>query len=292
MYAELQCGDPERGDVALAAALRAFRLQAAGMPMADWPHRFWSLLAAAPLRAETDPARWPVPVRAVALAQLADRAALLLRLVAGLEEPEAAAVLGAGAADYRDALSRACPRDASGQPDADGWRRLADAIQQHLRDLPPARIARLAQVRDAALNGHRLSAPAARTPAPRGDGKAPTFRHRTAWMVGVVVLTAAALAATWWWPGTRDASSTDASTVNGDGLVDVQPVTVEALPPPAPPARRFDEAFAVTTHPDFELLSDPDGKALAAQADFLAWYIAHAHTDTIDADGTQGSAHE
>lgn len=35
VFAELQCGDPDRGDVALAAALRAFRGNAAALPMAD-----------------------------------------------------------------------------------------------------------------------------------------------------------------------------------------------------------------------------------------------------------------
>ncbi|MET0580418.1 MAG: hypothetical protein ABWZ08_00420, partial [Pseudoxanthomonas sp.] len=44
LFAELQCGDREAGDTALAAAMRAFRNHAGTLPMADWPRRFWTLL--------------------------------------------------------------------------------------------------------------------------------------------------------------------------------------------------------------------------------------------------------
>jgi len=45
----LQGGDPEAADQALAAATRAFQAEAAQLPMADWPGRYWRLLAACPL---------------------------------------------------------------------------------------------------------------------------------------------------------------------------------------------------------------------------------------------------
>ncbi|MCH2093428.1 MAG: hypothetical protein MK141_17890, partial [Pseudoxanthomonas sp.] len=86
VFAELQCGDPDRGDVALAAALRAFRGNAAALPMADWPVRFWSLLSSAPpLRTAAPDARWPGALSALAAAAPLDRAALLLRLAGGLQ---------------------------------------------------------------------------------------------------------------------------------------------------------------------------------------------------------------
>ena len=67
VFAELQCGDTDRGDVALAAALRAFRGNAAALPMADWPVRFWSLLSAAPpLRTAAPDPRWPGALSALA----------------------------------------------------------------------------------------------------------------------------------------------------------------------------------------------------------------------------------
>lgn len=138
VFAELQCGDPDRGDVALAAALRAFRGNAAALPMADWPVRFWSLLAAAPpLRTAIPEARWPDALSALAAPAPLDRAALLLRLAGGLQEADAADALGLDGAAYRDALARACPRDALGHPDAAAWRAVAEAIQTQLRELPP-----------------------------------------------------------------------------------------------------------------------------------------------------------
>src|SRR5690606_3585195 len=48
VLAELQCGDPQAGDAALAAAMRAFRAVGPAEAMARWPIRFWNLLLATP----------------------------------------------------------------------------------------------------------------------------------------------------------------------------------------------------------------------------------------------------
>ncbi|WP_053069739.1 hypothetical protein [Xanthomonas sp. NCPPB 1128] len=142
VLADLQSGRAERGMPALAAAMRAFRSHAAALPMADWPLRFWKLLGAVPTLRQADAAEgaWPAPLAHLRTLQPADRLALLLRIVAGLDEPLAAQVLQLSTEDYQQALARACPRDAAGRPDAAGWRALADAAQQCLRDLPPARL--------------------------------------------------------------------------------------------------------------------------------------------------------
>ncbi len=171
VLAELQSGSVERGAPALAAAMRAFRSHAATLPMADWPLHFWKLLAAVPsLRQIVTAARsgWPLPLAHLGKLTAADRLALLLRIVAGLDEPTAAQVLNQSTQDYQQALARACPRDVGGQPDAAGWRALADAAQQHLRELPPERLQALAQLRDAAI------AAAPPTPAPAPTPAAPT----------------------------------------------------------------------------------------------------------------------
>ena len=96
VFAEWQGGDAEAGDAALAATLRGFGAVAAGIPFAEWPRRFWAMLLAAPelrgpVMAQATPAMSAAPAH---LAQLGSgpRAALLLRLVAGLAESEAAAV--------------------------------------------------------------------------------------------------------------------------------------------------------------------------------------------------------
>lgn len=283
MFAELQGGDPERGDVALAAALRAFRAHAAALPMADWPRRFWALLVATPqLRGATPGARWTPSLQPLSQVAPADRAALLLRLVAGLHEDDAAAVLGWSPEDYQQALARACPRGAAGQPDAVAWRGLAEAAQQHLRDLPPDRLMRLARLREDALAGTRLP-PAAtgpqRAPPAGGIGRMPAVPRRWRWVMLVLALVAAALAATWFWPSTSPASRSATAAPGGEGLAEAVPALTEPLPAAEAPAARFDAQLAITTHPDFELLADPDGEAIARQADFLAWYIAQAATD-------------
>ncbi|EFF45646.1 conserved hypothetical protein [Xanthomonas citri pv. aurantifolii str. ICPB 11122] len=159
VLAQLQCGDVAAAERALAAALRAFSSQAAGRPMAGWPMRFWSLLATAPpLRREPMPGTWLPPFTALGRMQTADRLALLLRIVAGLEEGVASEVQGVETADYRQLLARACPRDAAGNPDAQAWRALAEAAQVELRDLSPAQLTRLGQLRDSALAGMPLHA--------------------------------------------------------------------------------------------------------------------------------------
>lgn len=291
VFAELQCGDAERGDVALAAALRAFRAKAAALPMADWPVRFWSLLAATPqLRVEGPAARWADGFSALARPATADRAALLLRLAGGLQEAEAADVLGLDGAAYRDALARACPRDALGHPDAGAWRSLAEAIQQHLRELPDDRLATLARLREDALAGTRVPPVVAKeTPvAP------PPPRRRWPWILLVVVLLLAATGAgLWWWRGNALLSpSSPTAAPTGDDRVLVLPpdpeITVAELPPADAPAAPAD-VIAPAAHPDFLLLADADEEARAREADFLAWYVAgpaQAASATADAGAT------
>lgn len=276
VFAALQCGDPERGDVALAAALRAFRAHAAELPMAAWPARFWSLLVAAPpLRAES-----PVAQRAPSLQPLAgiapsDRAALLLRLAGGLQEDEAAGVLGQSVEDYRAALTRACPRDVTGRPDAEAWRRLAEAVQAHLRDLPPDRLARLARLRDEALAGTKMPPPARIAASPSTAPATARAARRWPWVVLVLVLMAAALAATWW-PGAPWADllqpAAPAPAAGTATLTDPE-ILREALPPAEPPAARFDADEAARTDRDAALRADPEAATLVPDADFLAWYV-------------------
>jgi hypothetical protein len=289
LFAELQCGDREGGDSALAAAMRAFRNRAGSSPMAEWPRRFWALLVATPqLRQSAAPAHWPVGVEALAGLESLPRQALLLRLAASLPEEEAAAVLGMVPEVYEQALASACPRDASGQPDALAWRALAEAIQTLLREMPPQRLAHLARLREAAILGTKIERPA---PATRSVSpiEAPPRRRRGPWVVLVLVLCAAALAATWWWPQWQASRSADANLDGGvQRLQDPVEIAIEELPE-QPPAARFDAATALLTHPDFELLLEPQDEAIARDADFLAWYAAGA---SAPADAPEAKAEE
>lgn len=290
LFAELQCGDRDAGDDALAAAMRAFRNHAGALPMAEWPRRFWTLLAATPqLRQSAAAARWPAGVEALAGLQPQSRQALLLRLTAGLPEEEAAAVLGIAPEVHQQALASACPRDASGQPDALAWRTLAEAIQSLLRDLPPQRLARLARLREAAILGTRLERPALAT-STAAPVEARPGRRRWPWVALVLLLCAAALAATWWWPQWQASHGIGADPEPGvQRLQDKVEIASEDLPAQLP-AAKFDAVTALLTHPDFELLLEPQDEAIARDADFLAWYAAGA--SAAPADAAEGKAEE
>ena len=280
VFAELQCGDPDHGDVALAAALRAFRGNAAALPMADWPARFWSLLAAAPpLRTTTAGARWPGALSALAAAAPLDRAALLLRLAGGLQEADAAAALGLDGAAYRDALARACPRDALGHPDAAAWRAVAEAIQAHLRELPPHRLPKLARLREDALAGVRVPAVVPVKVPESGNVDA---RRRWPWiLLAGILLLAVAGAALWWWQGQAPppAPTPTGAPAAEEGVSALPPdpvITSAPLPAAEAPALRADNMIAAEAHGDFAFLADADDEAYAREADFLAWYVAGA----------------
>ncbi len=285
LFAELQCGDRDAGDTALAAALRAFRNHAGALAMAEWPRRFWSLLVAAPpLRQASALAHWPPGLQSLAPLGSGARRALLLRLVAGLPEDEAALVLGLEVAAYQQALADACPRDADGHPDALAWRSLAEAIQQQLRDLPPERLARLARLREEAIAGtrHERVRVAASTVS-RKPASSPSARRRWPWVVLVLVACALALAASAWWQRGQDApAANDALEQGVQRIHDEVQIDRESLPE-QPPAARFDASTALLTHPDFELVMDAEGEALARDADFAAWYAAGADAAVEDA---------
>jgi hypothetical protein len=270
VFAQLQVGDAEAGDRALVAAMRAFRLPAAKIPIADWPRQFWTLLLATPELRETPAApAWGSGFGFLAGIGRGPRAALLLRLVAGLPEADAAAVLGVARPTYRLALQRALPHREDGLPDAQGWRMLGDAARHAVRDLHVERLAQLARMREAAVSGRRLDLP--QPPAPprarRGDG-APA-RWRTPAIVAVAIATALAIGATFL-PQFRPA-----------GPPPPAGVAVEPLPPAPPPSSRFDAQTVLLTHPDFDLLAAGDEPA-ARDPGFYAWLAAGAKAPAPD----------
>ena len=259
VVAELQ-GDAA-GAHAVAAAMRAFSGQAATLAMADWPARFWGLLCNAP--------RLRAPVAATPLPHLSnlnagDRLALLLRIGAGLEEEGAAASLGMAVPDYRQALARACPRDAHGQPDATAWRMLAEQVQARVRDLSPQRLQQLEQLRDAVAAPPAVAARPAAAP-PR---RQPARRVWWFWLLpGLFLLLAAA--AIWWWRGHGMVLAGDGAAPAEGVLGDTGPIQVESLPDASTPAVAED----IHAADDAAMLADPE-LALAQEADFLAWQAA------------------
>lgn len=259
VLAELQAGDIHTGDAALGAAMQAFRDQAEALPVADWARRFWTLLIAQPgLRQRT----------AVAIALDAGdtleslgsgpRAALLLRIAAGLGEDDAAAVLGVAPATYRLALQRALPHDADGQPDPGAWQRLRDHVNTRVRTLPAARLARLGRAREAALHGFDVE--------PIGHADAPTDsrprrRRRALWAVSVTCL--GALAATFVWEHYDQRRADREHRVQAD-----------ALGPAEEPASRVSPEASLLAHRDFDLVRDSAGLAASDSLAFNAWLAA------------------
>lgn len=279
LFLWLQGGRPEAAEPALAAALRAFAGDATGRPMAEWPDRFWRLVATLPVRED---GHWPEPLAWLATLGSEPRRALLLRMAAGLDERAAAAALDVTLATYRERLSIACPRDAAGEADVRAWHRLAEAVQQAGRELPPERLRRLAELRAAALQGRPLP-PAARpaAPSPR-RATAVSGRRRWIWMALVAALCAAALAATWWLePPAADGAPADGGADGGElRVTDHGPILVEELPAPPAPA----------VEPVPVPMPEPPADPVVAALDLYAWYAAGAPASALEREAGGGAA--
>ncbi|WP_162823877.1 hypothetical protein [Lysobacter sp. TY2-98] len=256
VLAELQTGSSSIGDAALTRAMAVFREAALDAPMADWPTLFWRTLLAQPaLRTARDGARLGLPPSSPAV-----RAALLLRVAAGLDEPTAAAVMGVAPEVQREAVIRALPKLADGGPDATAWTRLQREAQQRLRELPADRALELARIREGALAGTTE-----RFFPQRRD-------HRWRWVAGLAAAVALGLV------GTR--------YLGGAGDV----VRVVPLPSAGEPASRYARESGLIAHPDFELLADPDGEKLAHDAAFLSWMVGHPARPASTTTATDATA--
>lgn len=248
VFAELLCGDRRRSDAVLAGTVHALAAELAHGPVARWNRRFWVLLVASPaLRGvERLPPSVPRPVAALPPAL---RMVVLLRLVAGLDAAEAAAVLGVPTQRYARALRRALPRTADGVLDRVAWQALVAACDARVREALDARAGHL----------DRLFAIAA------GGTPAPARRSRRLPLLKLGLATCAvAFAATWLVHTDRDRDPF---------------VRVTALPAAAAPASTFDGDTALLTDPDFDALVDPRDQALATDFDLYAWYAARLATE-------------
>lgn len=276
VLAELQAGDAAAGDASLASAMSTFRAVAAEAALNEWPARFWSLLLTQPGLRHRTPVAIPVEVTD-RLAELGSgpRAALLLRLAAGLNENEAAAVLGVAPPTYRLALQRALPRHADGRADPQAWQQLREQVHRRIKTLPPERLQRLAQAREAALQGIAVTASAGKAgPAGRTGAARPRPRWLMPALWGLLVLCALAFAATFWWPGGFAGTWL---TGGPDGVV------VSALPEASAPAERYSRESGLIAHRDFEQLADPPGDAASADLEFHSW-LAARDAGTIPAE--------
>lgn len=262
VLAQLQAGDAAAGDAAVVAAMAQWHAAAADMAMSEWPQRFWALLLAQPqLRVRTAVA---LPLDATdRLGELGagPRAALLLRLAAGLDEATAAVALGVPEASYRLALQGALPRRADGTADEAGWQRLRDQVHRRVQALPAERLARLARARDAVVR----SAPPASGSTTQADSTSAPSRDRPRVLVtlwALLALCAAALAASFL-----------PAAPGWLGLADSAAVSGMTLLPDAPPASRYGKQSGLIAHRDFALLADPTAQQ-ARDLAFHSWLAA------------------
>jgi hypothetical protein len=261
VFGELQCGDPDRAERAVVACLHAFPPLAGEVPLNAWALRFWSLLLGRPeLRDFTLTRQSPGAAGPLAALSAGPRAALLLRLVAGLDMAHAAEVVGVSEAAYRFALARALGVVQPPHAGNAALRGLREAAIARVKALPEARLTTLAAERERALRGQ---APA----TPRRERPAPPWLLR-ALRAGVLACAIALLAS--FLPVGEWARAL---------LAEPGPPVVEALPPdPVRPAPVLPSEGDVLSHPDFDRLADPQGAALADELALLAWLAVNGDT--------------
>ena len=283
VFALRQAGDEARAESGLARALHGFLAEARSVPLAQWPLRFWACLL-----------REPALVRAAEAGATGlpglppgPRAALLLRLVAGLDIDHAAQALGVTPEAYEKALHRAL---AAPGLEAQGIEALRQELQAQMHDAPAAQRQLLATWRDEALlaaddqanaqaantraantqtaNAQTANAGAANHPVANPQAAAhrprPPRRARMALAAALLVVTAGAVAV-WVW---RHPSGPPT------------PVVDRVAPPPA-----MTDAVVVT-HPDYLLVAAPLDQAVARELPFLSWMAAAtlpAPTDPLPA---------
>ncbi|MFA6986428.1 MAG: DUF3106 domain-containing protein [Arenimonas sp.] len=248
VFALSQSGDGQLAMAALQSALPNFLVRAQSQPLAEWPLQFWSCLLAQPLMlTELDPE--------LDLARLTPgpRAALLLRLIAGLDVVHAARVLDVSPEAYQVALNHAVTH-----PDLDdAWMQdLRQQLHGQIHQMAPEQRQALAQLRERALSGH--------TEQNDMPGRAQGVRRARAswWAWGLLALLAVALVATFVWPFKSA----------------IAPGQKEALPvePVAAPPALTDTV--IVTHPDYAQLAEPADAALAQRMALLSWLAAATPT--------------
>ena len=252
LFAEVQAGDEASARHALAVVARVFASEAGQWPIAEWPRQYWRLLLAAPSMRKPPVAGPAARLPGIARLPVEARAAVLLHLVAALDDADAAGALGIGTAAYQARIRDALPLDALGQPDVDVWRAWRAAAERELAqptepEAPTAVPAR--------------PAPQVRAHSPSVDVDT-RHRHRLRWLwIGVALCVVAMVATFFLHPRGREVLDQWRAEIKR-----------EPLDAAATPKARFDAAD-LALHPDRDLLSMPGELAFAHQLPLLAWLV-------------------
>jgi hypothetical protein len=268
VLARHQAGESGRADRLLLRGLERFRLRGALLPLAQWPLAWWSALLEDPgMLTPAEPGAGD-PLRRL---PPGPRAALLLRLVAGLDLPHAAQALGVSQGAHDAALEQAL--QAPGMDDA-----RVEALRQRLHDavhgFPGTERDRLVALL------HGVMAPPEPLPDPSGPdteadaappvaaapGLPPVLpppwyvrarQQRGALLLGALAIAALLVLAAWW----------PRPPVMAPGSHEALPAEAVGAPPPLDPAH-------VVTHPDYAQLAHPDMERLARDLAFFSWLAA------------------
>ncbi len=291
VLARHQTGDAAVADRLLAAAVARFVQSGATQPLSQWPLGWWSaLLEQRGMLLPAEPGATDLLRRLPA----GPRAALLLRLVAGLDLVHAAQALGVAQSAYEAALAQAL--SAPGMDDA-----RVEALRALLHDevhaIPMEHKQAVLAHADEAMPRHAvLAAPSVVRTAPaspvagaakgHGPGKRDTTQARwwalaaraegrwrhAPWMVAGALLLALALA--WLWPG---------PPAMPPGRSEALPAEPVAAAPALGPAQ-------VVTHPDYLQLARPEDERLARDLGFLSWLAASTEPATAGPGGEPADA--
>jgi hypothetical protein len=241
VLARAQCGDLELLQSALSGVDAAFNAEYAELPISQWPIRFWTLLLS---RKELAQGQSPWP--ALASISHGPRAALLLRLVAGLDFPHAAQVLNVSETTYRFALERGLEQLHAGGFNFAELERLRDTFFEEVKQLPTE----LIQTRERPAV---VIAPSLSVTEPE-----PEIEKSRLWpwllLLGALLLGGLGL---WWW-STQASETVIAKPV---ALTDVQ---------------------TAVTHPDYDVIANPDIQAQAEDLAFLSWIAAGAPEENFE----------
>jgi DNA-directed RNA polymerase specialized sigma24 family protein len=249
VFARAQCGDEDLAVQAVAAALAEFRRSCVEKPLASWPRDFWTVLLAQPVLLRGQSLLLPE-------LSVGPRAALLLRLVAGLDMGHAAQVLGVSEAAYRAALNHALQQLQAAGKDQLALEALRERLQQEIKlAAVPTLPLLVTDDAQAELDSDDAAAQLLSTSTSADEEVRSRWQLSLKIALGLLLLTL--LVSFFWTPW--------------HGLA---PGESEPLPPEAIDTLAPADASATVTHPDFALLAAPADETVARDMAFYSWLAA------------------
>lgn len=245
VLARAQCGDDDLLQSALSSVDAAFTAEYAELPISQWPIRFWTLLLS---RKELAQGQSPWP--ALASISHGPRAALLLRLVAGLDFPHAAQVLNISETTYRFALERGLEQLHAAGFNFEELERLRDSFFDEVKQLPLEVI----KQRETTESGPANVVPS--TPI-ETDFDDTEKKHITWPWIVLVFVVLIAVAAAWWF----NPDSVSTKTSKPIALTEVQNAVI---------------------HPDYNIISSPVIQTQMEDLAFLSWLAAGAPEESFE----------